>query len=132
MTTPTPTVSPEVVEPKRDATATVERAHRDWTTWLPGDGTSYRVHVLPINGGPDHTDLLLLINQPRSTWAFQCAGVAYRHAEAGRWTQARARKHGIPDAIWNAAKPLLTELGVTTKRFTATRTRDLSGESEER
>lgn len=97
----------------RDPHLVAERAHTDWTTWHPGDGSSYQVRVTTITDGPDHADQLLLLNIHRRTVAFQWSNADYRHRENGPWRKKRARDFGIADWWWDAAKPLLDVLGAT-------------------
>jgi hypothetical protein len=102
-------------EQSRDAFATAVLARQGWTNWLPGDGSSYQVHLLPIAIGPDRSDLVLLLNIGRCTTAFQFPAIDYRKRENGPWTWKRAREQGIGRDLWDAAKPLLVVLGATRK-----------------
>ncbi|MEU4804383.1 hypothetical protein [Actinosynnema sp. NPDC023587] len=97
----------------RDPRVVAERARDGWTTWHPGDGTSYQAHVVRITGGPDHTDKILLLNVGRRTYPMQWSDTDYRHRENGRWTRTTARENGIPGWVWEAAEPLLHVLGAT-------------------
>lgn len=104
-------------ETTRDPAATARLAEDQWAQWQPGDGASYRVHVVTISGGPDHADRVLLVNIARRTLAFQFATAAYRHTEGGPWSRKRCDAEGMPAWAWDAAQPLLAEFGVTTKRY---------------
>jgi hypothetical protein len=97
----------------RDPFITAVEARQGWTTWHPGDGSSYLVHLLSVHGGPDRADLVLLLNISRRTVAFQWSPADYRHRETGRWTKRMCREQGIPEWAWDAAKPLLDVLGAT-------------------
>lgn len=103
---------PEItsIDTSRDPHLVVERARLDWTTWHPGDGSSYRVRILPIGGGSDHSDVVLLLNIQRQTIALQTPSVAYRMAEFGTWTKTRCKALGLPEWTWNAARELLIVL----------------------
>ena len=80
----------------------------------PGDGTRYSVHITTITEGADQTDRVLLVSVGRDCAAFQCPSVAHRLRETERWTQKRAKELGAEWA-WNAAQPLLHQLGVVRK-----------------
>lgn len=101
--------------PTRNAFVTAVLARQGWTTWLPGDGSSYQAHLVTITIGPDRADLVLLLNIGRRTVAFQFPTPDYRKRETGPWTRKKAREQGIPRDLWDAAKPLLAVLGATRK-----------------
>ncbi len=103
----------EAYDITRDPQAVATVARGGWTTWHPGDGSSYRVHVVTIPTGPDHADQVLLVNAFRRTVSFQWSNADYRHRENGPWGKKRARENGIADPWWNAARPLLDALGAT-------------------
>lgn len=96
----------------RDPGFVVDRARTGWARWHPGDGTAYSVRIVPIDAGADHGDVVLLVNEPRRTAAFQLPTAKYRLAETGPWNKTRAKQEGIGWA-WNAAEPLLRQIGVT-------------------
>lgn len=83
----------------------------EWRDWNH-NGTCYRVRIVAVGGGPDHTDNILLVSVGRRCWALQYATVAYRIRENGPWTAEHARSCGIPSEIWRAARPLLVAVGV--------------------
>lgn len=108
---------PIAVDP-RDPVVVAAAATLEWVQWMPGDGSSYLVHVVRITNGPDYTDRVLLLNITRRTVALQFPKEFYRLAEVGPWTRARCIEQGLPSWTWDAARPLLEQFGVTA---TATR-----------
>ena len=36
--------------------------NQEWAVWHPGDGTQYRVKLVPQLGGPNHGDLALMVS----------------------------------------------------------------------
>lgn len=98
----------------RDALQTVMRAHTEWRSWQPGDGSCYRVRLHNILGGPDHGDRVLLVSINRRTWAFQFPTVEYRRQEMGAPAQRRRALSGQVTGDWfgRAVAPLLEAEGI--------------------
>lgn len=93
-------------------------AEGPWAIWHPGDGTQYRVKVVVLVGGPDHTDRVLLIAVGGKTIAVQYQNPddpsnSYR---LRKWTKQRWRSEGDLfgkyDPWDSVVKPLLEAAGV--------------------
>lgn len=105
-------------DPARRPALVLTAAIDGWADWLLGDGTAYRVRIIPIEGGPDHADRLLLVNCCGRTLAVQYADPRIAPYRAERWTRTRWRREGRHHATgghdwWtDVVRPLLAAAGV--------------------
>lgn len=96
----------------RDPLATAQRAHAGWLDWQPGDGTTYRVRICTMQGGPDYGDRILLVSVNRKVWAFQYPVADYRRREMGSPGYRRSVFRGSAGDLWPVVEPLLVIEGV--------------------
>ena len=103
-------------QPARNPALVLTAALDGWAEWLPGDGTSYHVHVTKISGGTDHADRVLLINCVGTTVAVQYAAPEVAAYRVEMWTRRRWVATGLHRVgeydMWPAAFRLLHAAGV--------------------
>lgn len=91
-----------------------------WAIWEPGDATQYRVKVVPVIGGPNHSDRVLMIAIVDQTIAVQFVapwveGNAHRlrNWSATRWKAEGTKFVGYDYDLWpKVVGPLLKAAGV--------------------
>lgn len=88
----------------------------EWAVWHPGDGSQYRVRIVPVVGGPDHADRVLLVSCAGQLVSVQYVDpqvAAYRARPwtAARWNRERKNQPGGFDWWPRVIKPLLAREG---------------------
>ena len=108
----------ETEDPTRDPAMVVRfaKGSAEWAVWHPGDGSQYRVRIVPIVGGPDETDRVLLVSCAGQLVAVQyvdpqVAGYRARPWTAARWRAERKNPPGDFDWWPNVVRPLLAREG---------------------
>lgn len=93
----------------------VNGAIDQWCTWHPGDGTSYRVRIVPVVGGPNDGAGILLVTVTGVVSATMFYGPNHHHFQSwtkSRWSKSQLNPPGGYDWWPQVVQPLLSALGV--------------------